>query len=120
MLLNVNGSAPPSNVCVRLRYAHAQTEHTTWLVVLALCVMMGHLVVLVSCGPVRRRCAMLMLVRRSIRVQLPQSQAFSVNFITAHDGFTLDDLVSYNDKHNDANGGDNRDGRSDNGSWNHG
>jgi isoamylase len=44
----------------------------------------------------------------------------SVNFITAHDGFTLNDLVSYNDKHNDANGEDNRDGHSDNRSWNHG
>jgi glycogen operon protein len=42
----------------------------------------------------------------------------SVNFITAHDGFTLNDLVSYNDKHNDANGEDNRDGHSDNRSWN--
>jgi isoamylase len=44
----------------------------------------------------------------------------SVNFITAHDGFTLNDLVSYNDKHNEANGEDNRDGHSDNLSWNHG
>ncbi len=42
----------------------------------------------------------------------------SVNFITAHDGFTLGDLVSYNDKHNEANGEDNRDGHSDNRSWN--
>jgi isoamylase len=41
-----------------------------------------------------------------------------VNFITAHDGFTLRDLVSYNDKHNDANGESNRDGSSDNRSWN--
>ncbi len=44
----------------------------------------------------------------------------SVNFITAHDGFTLHDLVSYNEKHNEANGEDNRDGHSDNQSWNHG
>ena len=44
----------------------------------------------------------------------------SVNFITAHDGFTLADLVSYNDKHNEANGEDNRDGHSDNRSWNYG
>ena len=44
----------------------------------------------------------------------------SVNFVTAHDGFTLQDLVSYNDKHNEANGEDNRDGHSDNLSWNHG
>jgi isoamylase len=42
----------------------------------------------------------------------------SVNFITAHDGFTLRDLVSYNDKHNEANGEDNRDGHSHNRSWN--
>ncbi|OAM51477.1 glycogen debranching enzyme GlgX [Methylovorus sp. MM2] len=42
----------------------------------------------------------------------------SVNFITAHDGFTLHDLVSYNDKHNDANGEDNNDGANDNRSWN--
>jgi glycogen operon protein len=42
----------------------------------------------------------------------------SVNFVTAHDGFTLHDLVSYNDKHNEANGEDNRDGASDNSSWN--
>ncbi|HWL35891.1 MAG TPA: glycogen debranching protein GlgX [Frankiaceae bacterium] len=42
----------------------------------------------------------------------------SVNFITAHDGFTLNDLVSYNDKHNEANGEDNNDGESHNRSWN--
>ena len=42
----------------------------------------------------------------------------SVNFITAHDGFTLNDLVSYNEKHNEANGEDNKDGHSDNKSWN--
>ncbi len=42
----------------------------------------------------------------------------SVNFITAHDGFTLRDLVSYNDKHNEANGEENRDGTDDNRSWN--
>ncbi|GAB2504006.1 Glycogen debranching enzyme [Corynebacterium atrinae] len=44
----------------------------------------------------------------------------SINFITAHDGFTLNDLVSYNEKHNMANGEDNRDGESHNRSWNHG
>jgi isoamylase len=44
----------------------------------------------------------------------------SVNFITAHDGFTLHDLVTYNDKHNEANGEENRDGHSHNRSWNHG
>jgi glycogen operon protein len=44
----------------------------------------------------------------------------SINFVTAHDGFTLRDLVSYNEKHNDANKEDNRDGTDDNRSWNHG
>jgi glycogen operon protein len=44
----------------------------------------------------------------------------SVNFITAHDGFTLNDVVSYNDKHNEANGENNQDGHSHNLSWNHG
>jgi glycogen operon protein len=44
----------------------------------------------------------------------------SINFVTAHDGFTLRDLVSYNEKHNEANGEDNRDGESHNRSWNHG
>jgi glycogen operon protein len=42
----------------------------------------------------------------------------SVNFVTAHDGFTLRDLVSYNEKHNEANGEDNRDGTDHNRSWN--
>ena len=42
----------------------------------------------------------------------------SINFITCHDGFTLNDLVSYNWKHNEANGEDNRDGSNDNHSWN--
>jgi len=42
----------------------------------------------------------------------------SINFVTCHDGFTLNDLVSYNQKHNDANGEDNRDGANDNRSWN--
>ena len=44
----------------------------------------------------------------------------SINFITAHDGFTLCDLVSYNEKHNEANGEDNQDGANDNESWNMG
>ncbi len=44
----------------------------------------------------------------------------SVNFVAAHDGFTLMDLVSYRDKHNEANGEDNRDGHNDNHSWNNG
>jgi len=47
--------------------------------------------------------------------QLPVN---SINFVTCHDGFTLDDLVSYNDKHNEANGEGNRDGRDENLSWN--
>ncbi|HEX2239052.1 MAG TPA: glycogen debranching protein GlgX [Gammaproteobacteria bacterium] len=42
----------------------------------------------------------------------------SINFITAHDGFTLNDLVSYNDKHNEKNGENNQDGHNDNRSWN--
>src|SRR5918995_718602 len=44
----------------------------------------------------------------------------SINFVTAHDGFTLRDLVSYNEKHNDANGEENNDGESHNRSFNHG
>ncbi|WP_444960467.1 glycogen debranching protein GlgX [Nocardiopsis sp. M1B1] len=44
----------------------------------------------------------------------------SINFITCHDGFTMADLVSYDHKHNEANGEDNRDGTDDNRSWNHG
>jgi glycogen debranching enzyme GlgX len=44
----------------------------------------------------------------------------SVNFVTAHDGFTIRDVVSYETKHNEANGEDNRDGSNDNRSWNHG
>jgi glycogen operon protein len=44
----------------------------------------------------------------------------SINFITSHDGFTLNDLVSYNEKHNIANGEDNQDGTNDNSSWNMG
>jgi isoamylase len=42
----------------------------------------------------------------------------SINFVTSHDGFTLNDLVSYNEKHNEPNGEENRDGASDNRSWN--
>src|SRR5439155_2137390 len=44
----------------------------------------------------------------------------SINFVTAHDGFTLADLVSYNEKHNEANGEDGNDGESHNRSWNSG
>lgn len=50
----------------------------------------------------------------------PAAPGRSIQFITAHDGFTLHDLVSYNAKHNLANGEDNRDGDSHNNSWNHG
>ena len=56
-------------------------------------------------------------LERPLRVRRPHPFA-SVNFITAHDGFTLHDLVSYNDKHNEANLEDNRDGTDDNRSWN--
>jgi isoamylase len=49
------------------------------------------------------------------RGQLPVN---SINFVTCHDGFTLNDLVSYNEKHNEANGEGNRDGINDNVSWN--
>ena len=42
----------------------------------------------------------------------------SINFVTCHDGFTLNDLVSYDEKHNEANGEENRDGESNNNSWN--
>ena len=49
-----------------------------------------------------------------------RSPQASINFVTVHDGFTLHDLVSYNDKHNTANGEDNRDGSNDNWSWNGG
>ena len=47
-----------------------------------------------------------------------RTAASSVNFVTCHDGFTLYDLVSYNTKHNEGNGEDNRDGSNDNDSWN--
>ncbi|MEZ5144012.1 MAG: glycogen debranching protein GlgX [Acidimicrobiales bacterium] len=47
-----------------------------------------------------------------------RTPAASINFLTAHDGFTLTDLVSYNDKHNEANGEQGRDGSDDNRSWN--
>ena len=49
---------------------------------------------------------------------LGRTPATSINFITAHDGFTLNDLVSYNHKHNEANGENNNDGTNDNYSWN--
>ncbi len=49
-----------------------------------------------------------------------RSPYHSINFVTCHDGFTMNDLVSYNEKHNERNGEDNRDGANDNHSWNHG
>jgi glycogen operon protein len=50
--------------------------------------------------------------------QLDRDPMRSINFITAHDGFTLNDLVSYDEKHNQVNGEDNRDGNNQNDSWN--
>ena len=50
--------------------------------------------------------------------RLGRKPSACVNFITAHDGYTLNDLVTYNEKHNEANGEENRDGSSDNRSWN--
>ena len=49
-----------------------------------------------------------------------RTPAASINFVTAHDGFTLCDLVSYNEKHNEANGDNNTDGADNNDSWNMG
>ena len=57
-------------------------------------------------------------VRGSNDLYGSRSSSASINFVTCHDGFTLYDLVSYNDKHNEANGEDNRDGCNDNCSWN--
>jgi len=51
---------------------------------------------------------------------LPRGPVSSINFLTAHDGFTLNDLVSYDHKHNEENGEENRDGTDNNLSWNHG
>ncbi len=57
-------------------------------------------------------------VLRPVRRRPAAAESLSINFITAHDGFTLRDLVSYERKHNEANGEDNRDGTDDNRSWN--
>ena len=57
-------------------------------------------------------------VQGSPDLYLSRGPTASINFITAHDGFTLNDLVSYNEKHNWANGEENRDGANDNDSWN--
>jgi glycogen operon protein len=59
-----------------------------------------------------------MVGSRDIYHQPDRDPNRSINFITAHDGFTLNDLVSYNDKHNEANGENNRDGDNHNNSWN--
>ncbi len=58
--------------------------------------------------------------RRDVYESDRRSPLCSVNFITAHDGFTLADLTSYDEKHNEANGEDNNDGESDNRSSNAG
>ena len=60
----------------------------------------------------------LVRLQRPVRVTAAARPYASVNFVTAHDGFTLRDLVSYERKHNEANGEDNRDGTDDNRSWN--
>lgn len=66
-----------------------------------------------ACGP-----EMLTRLQGSPDLYANRSTEASINFITCHDGFTLYDLVSYNDKHNEANGEGNRDGANDNNSWN--
>lgn len=63
---------------------------------------------------------MAQMIKGSPHMYLERGPTASVNFITAHDGFTLNDLVSYAEKHNLANGEDNRDGANDNNSWNWG
>ena len=55
---------------------------------------------------------------RPLRARRAAARSPAINFVTAHDGFTLRDLVSYNEKHNEANGEDNNDGESHNRSWN--
>ena len=55
---------------------------------------------------------------RPLRARRPPARSPSINFVTAHDGFTLRDLVSYNEKHNEANGEGDNDGESHNRSWN--
>jgi isoamylase len=67
----------------------------------------------------RRRASLLARRRRSDLYEHSGRRPYaSINFITCHDGFTLQDLVSYNDKQNDANGEGNRDGERNNNSWN--
>ncbi|UCH24833.1 MAG: glycogen debranching protein GlgX [Trueperaceae bacterium] len=62
--------------------------------------------------------AMSMVVQGSPDLYAGRGPTASINFVTCHDGFTLNDLVSYNEKHNEANGEENRDGANDNNSWN--
>jgi glycogen operon protein len=66
-----------------------------------------------ECGP-----EMLWRIQGSPDLYSNRSTEASINFITCHDGFTLNDMVSYNEKHNEANGEGNRDGANDNNSWN--
>ena len=66
-----------------------------------------------ECGP-----ELLLRIQGSPDLYANRSAEASINFITCHDGFTLHDLVSYNEKHNEANGEENRDGANDNHSWN--
>jgi glycogen operon protein len=63
---------------------------------------------------------MAQMVKGSPHMYLERGPTASINFITCHDGFTLNDLVSYSEKHNLANGEDNRDGGNNNASWNWG
>lgn len=66
-----------------------------------------------ECGP-----EMIWRIQGSPDLYSNRSAEATINFITCHDGFTLKDLVSYNEKHNEANGEENRDGANDNNSWN--
>ena len=66
-----------------------------------------------ECGP-----EMLVRIQGSPDLYANRNAEASINFITCHDGFTLCDMVSFNDKHNEANGEENRDGANDNNSWN--
>ena len=66
-----------------------------------------------TCGP-----EMLLRIQGSPDLYANRGAEASINFVTCHDGFTLNDLVSYNKKHNKANGEANRDGANDNNSWN--
>ena len=69
-------------------------------------------------GPGRRLRAAVHRARATCTSEDGRRPFASINFVTAHDGFTLADLVSYNDKHNEANGEESRDGTDDNRSWN--